>query len=241
MQGKRILVTGAASGIGRAVAQGLTAQGAHVAWLDRDAEAVKVAAGEGGLTVVADQTRPDEVETAVEAAVSGLGGLDGLVNAAGIADTSLAASISLDRWNTILSVNLTGPFLICRAARHHLLRASRPAIVNVGSASGILPSVSGAAYASSKAGLLMLTKSLAAEWAPQIRVNAVCPGTVDTPMLDGLFSKDEAFAERIRQGYALQRMARPEEIADAIIFLLSDKSSFVTGISMAVDGGRTFH
>jgi len=240
--GKRIIVTGAASGIGRAIANLFEAEGAEVAWFDRNKDGLDAAAsGSRGPVLVADQTDGSAVTNAVKAAASQFGGLDAVVNAAGIADTSASEMLSLDRWNTVLSVNLTGPFLICQAALPYLRNADAPAIVNIASASGLLPSGSGAAYAASKAGLIMLSKSLAAEWGPKIRVNAICPGTVDTSMLDGLFEKDDAFFERIRKTYALQRIAKPEEIAQAALFLVSDRSSFVTGISMAVDGGRTFH
>ncbi len=240
LAGKRVIVTGAASGIGRAIAALFEAEDAVVARFDRDADGLE-AAGAKGAAFTVDQTDPHAVYEGVEQAVRGLGGLDALINAAGIADDNPTETISLERWNKVLAVNLTGPFLLCQAALPHLRKSTVPSIVNIASGSGILPSGAGTAYAASKAGVLMLTKSLAAEWGPDIRVNAICPGTVDTNMLNGLFEKDDAFYERIRKAYALQRMGKAEEIAQAALFLASEKASFITGISLAVDGGRTYH
>ncbi|MCD2172222.1 SDR family NAD(P)-dependent oxidoreductase [Rhizobium sp. C4] len=240
LSGKRVIVTGAASGIGLAAAALFEAEGAIVARFDRDAKGLEAAKGQGPCFVV-DQTDAEAVRLGVAQAAEALGGLDGLLNAAGIADTTPTAALTLERWNTVLAVNLTGPFLMSQAALPFLSQSPASAIVNIASASGLLPSGAGSVYGTSKAGVLMLTKSLAAEWGPAIRVNAICPGTVDTNMLNGLFEKDEAFFERIKKTYALQRLATAEEIAKAALFLISDQSSFVTGVSLAVDGGRTFH
>ena len=241
LAGKHIIVTGAASGIGRATAALFEAEGALVARFDRDAAGLDIPSAKGPAFVI-DQTDHQAVRDGVEQAVTRLGGrLDALVNAAGIADDNPAETIPLERWNKVLAVNLTGPFLLCQAALPHLRKSAAPSIVNIASASGLLPSGAGTVYATSKAGVLMLTKSLAAEWGPDIRVNAICPGTIDTNMLNGLFEKNEAFYERIRKAYALQRMGKAEEIAQAALFLTSDRASFITGISLAVDGGRTYH
>ncbi len=240
LAGLRIIVTGAASGIGRATAALFEAEGASVVRFDRDAAGLE-AEGAKGPGYLVDQTDQQAVREGVERAVAHLGGLDALVNAAGIADDNPTETIPLERWNHVIAVNLTGPFLLCQAALPHLRKSAAPTIVNIASASGLLPSGAGTAYAASKAGVLMLTKNLAAEWGPDIRVNAICPGTIDTNMLNGLFEKDEAFYERIRKAYALKRMGKAEEIAQAALFLVSDKASFITGISLAVDGGRTYH
>ena len=186
-------------------------------------------------------TDETSVNEAIASAAATLGRLDGIVNAAGIASRGRVEETSRSEWDRVLAVNLTGPFLVCKAALPFLRQAGEATVVNVASASALLPSGAPAAYAASKAGLLLLTKSIAAEWAPAIRVNAVCPGTVDTPMVAGLFTRDAAFDERIRATYALKRVAAPEEIAQSILFLTSDESSFVTGAALAVDGGRSYH
>ena len=239
--GLRIIVTGAASGIGKATAELLRDSGATVAWLDRDGARLADAAPSDAIQLVADQTDREQVVSAVGEATSSMQGIDCVVNAAGIADSNAASEIGLDRWNQVLAVNLTGPFLICQAAYPWLRQSSNAAIVNVASASGLLPSGAATVYAASKGGLIAATKALAAEWAPSIRVNAVCPGTVDTPMVAGLFEKNEEFFAKMEKTYALRRMASAREIAEAIKFLVSPCSSFITGVSLAVDGGRTFH
>ena len=241
LKSRRIAITGAASGIGAATARLFAGEAAAVALLDRD-ERVRVIADDiGGAAIVCDVTDERSVVRAVDAASSALSGLDGLVNAAGIASTQKIADTELSHWEKVMAVNLTGPFLLCRAALPLLARARQGTIVNVASASALLPSGASAAYAASKAGLLMLTKAIAAEYGPSIRANAVCPGTVDTPMIDGLFARDAALDGKMKASYALQRMARPDEIARVILFLTSDESSIMTGASVAADGGRSYH
>jgi len=240
---RRILITGGASGIGLTCARLFVSQGAQVALLDHNAEAVEDnAAAIGCIGLVADVTDEQAVAAAVKRAGERMGGIDGIVNAAGVVQIGALADTSLADWSRVLAVNLTGPFLICRAALPWLRRADHATIVNIASAQGLLPSGTGCSYAASKGGLVILSKSLAAELAPRIRVNAVCPGRVDTPMLAGISGHlDAAGIEAANQRYALKRSAQPEEIAAAILFLTSDDSSFVTGTAMAVDGGRCFH
>lgn len=243
LAGRRILVTGAASGIGWATAALFAAEGARLALLDRDPAGLAALrdASPGSVEAVADVTDPAGVRAAVDGAAERLGGLDGLVNAAGIASVAGFRDTGPDLWRRIMAVNLDGPYLVCRACLPHLERGPAASIVNVASASGLLPSGANAAYAASKGGLITLTKALAAELGPRVRVNAVCPGTVDTPMVAGLGPRDAAFEARIRATYALGRMAEPAEIAAAILFLTAGDSSFVTGAALAVDGGRSYH
>ncbi|SFC28082.1 SDR family NAD(P)-dependent oxidoreductase [Tropicimonas isoalkanivorans] len=242
LKGRRILVTGAASGIGRAAATLFESEGAQVAWLDVAEERLAACnVAEGSTRIPCDLADPEAIARAVPKAAEMLGGLDGILNSAGIADTATLDATELDAWNRVIAINLTAPMLVCRTARAALDAAGGGSIVNIASASGLRPANSGAAYSASKAGVIMLTRSLATEWAPKIRANAVCPGTVDTPMLEGLFERDAEFEERIRASYPLQRLASAEEIAEAALYLISDRSSFVTGIALAVDGGRTLH
>jgi NAD(P)-dependent dehydrogenase (short-subunit alcohol dehydrogenase family) len=237
LDGRRILVTGAASGIGRSVAELFLRAGARVAALDRHRPADLPAEA---LGLEADVTDPDAVERAVAAAALAFGGLDGLVNAAGIANTDWADQVSLADWKRVLDVNLTGSFIVCRACLPHLREAGSGTIVNFASGQGLAPFKQRSAYAASKAGVISLTRSLAMEWAPQLRVNTVCPGAVDTPMVRGGYTP-EALREQVGPRYALGRIGEPQEIALAALYLSSAESSFVTGIVLAVDGGRSYH
>jgi NAD(P)-dependent dehydrogenase (short-subunit alcohol dehydrogenase family) len=243
LNGRKALITGAGSGIGAATARLFAAEGAKVALLDRDAAALRgIATQCNAFSATVDVSDEAAVNKAVDGAVAALGGLDALVNAAGIASMKTAEETSLELWRSILDINLTGVFLVCRAAMGHLRTGSDATIVNIASASALLPSIAGAAYGVSKAGVDMLSKYLARELAPSIRVNSVCPGMVDTPMMSAMLPADTATVEaNLKATYALQRVAKPQEIADAILFLTSRESAYITGISMAVDGGRTFH
>jgi NAD(P)-dependent dehydrogenase (short-subunit alcohol dehydrogenase family) len=245
LSGRRILITGGASGIGRTTAALFVQQGAAVAVLDRPSGAGGVP-GEipGGNFVEVDVADPDSVRKAVDTAAAALGGLDGVVNAAGVFSSAGLADTTPALFSQTVAVNLTGTFLVIQAAAPRLLAAGEGAtIVNIGSGVGITPTGPGStAYVASKGGVIAMTKALAMELAPTVRVNVVCPGAVDTPMTQGFLrgttgEVDPAIANR----YALRRPAAPEEIAAAILFLTSAEASFVTGIAMPVDGGRTFH
>jgi NAD(P)-dependent dehydrogenase (short-subunit alcohol dehydrogenase family) len=258
LDGRKILITGGASGIGRATAALFRREGAHVAVLDRAAADIAVTdrtvdgiavldrAGEDSdcIFVPVDVADPASVQQAVRAAAAALGGLDGVVNAAGIFSAAGLADTSAELFSRIVTVNLMGTFLVVQAAAPILLASGKPAtIVNIGSGVGIMPTGPGStAYVASKGGVIAMTKALAMELAPTVRVNVVCPGAVETPMTQGFLrdasgAVDPALASR----YALRRPAIPEELAAAILFLTSDESSFVTGIALPVDGGRTFH
>jgi NAD(P)-dependent dehydrogenase (short-subunit alcohol dehydrogenase family) len=238
LAGRKILITGGASGIGRATASLFQREGAAVAILDRGAGDWQ------GTFVPVDVADAASVQHAVRAAEAALGGLDGVVNAAGIFSVAGLADTTADLFSRTLAVNLMGTFLVVQAAAPILLKAGSPAtIVNIGSGVGITPTGPGStAYVASKGGVIAMTKALAMELAPSVRVNVVCPGAVDTPMTQG-FLRDAAGVvdPTLASRYALRRPAVPEEIAAAILFLTSTESSFVTGIALPVDGGRTFH
>jgi len=244
LAGRRILVTGGASGIGRATAMTFAREGAAVAVLDRDADAAaRVARDAGGHAVAADVGDAAAVDAAVQAAAAALGGLDGVVNAAGILSNPGIAGTSPEAFARTLAVNLTGTFLVVRAALPFLQAVPAATIVNIGSGVGLLPTGGGSiAYVASKGGVIAMSKAMAMELAPAIRVNVVCPGIVETAMTESfLRGASGEVAPDIAARYALKRPASAEEIAAAILFLTSDEASFVTGIAMPVDGGRTFH
>jgi NAD(P)-dependent dehydrogenase (short-subunit alcohol dehydrogenase family) len=251
--GRRILVTGAAKGIGLATLGKLSAEGARVAAVDRDAPALAAlparlgqALGHAAAIDVADQAA---VAGAVKASAAALGGLDGVVNAAGVDLHADIEAMAAADWERVLAVNLTGPFLVIQAAYPYLKAAGGGTIVNVSSAAGLSPLKNRTAYCASKAGLQMASKALAIEAAAfGIRVNTVCPGAVETELFRSSFASafpsapdEKAIRDAVRARYSLNRIAEPEEIAAAIVWLSGPESSYVTGVALAVDGGRTFH
>ena len=247
LAGRRILVTGAASGIGLEVSRLFARQGAAVAMTDIQAERLHEAAAElGAHAKAADLRDRPAVAEVVAFAADQLGGLDGVVNCAGVADSAPVDELPPETWDHVLAVNLTAPFLVCRAAVPILRQAADATIVNISSGMGVLPDVPGTtAYAASKGGLIAFSKALAAELAPRIRVNVIAPGVVRTPMTlaQGYLPsnpEEEASAPAL-QRYALRRASDPGEIAAAVLFLTSAESSYVTGTVLAVDGGRTYH
>lgn len=235
LAGRKILVTGAGSGIGKAVAELFAAEGARLVLLDMNAQALAATAEmTGGFATPCDVTDEAAVLQAVTQGAQALGGIDGVVNCAGIQVRGTVLEVGLDSWRRSLEVNLTGPYLVTRCCLPWLLQSEAATIVNIGSGQSLLPNApERTAYAASKGGVLNLTRALAAELAPRVRANTVCPGLVDTPMAQGVTTNTG--------NYALRRMAQPVEIARAVLFLTSSESSYVTGAALAVDGGRSFH
>jgi NAD(P)-dependent dehydrogenase (short-subunit alcohol dehydrogenase family) len=244
LAGRRILITGAASGIGAATARLFAGEGAALALLDVQAGLLaEIATDIGASAIPVDLCDPVSTTAAVNAAATALGGLDGVINCAGVTASHPLGEWTLEAWAKVIDTNLTAPFLVCQAALPHLRQAGMATIVTIASGTGLLPTGPGVStYAASKAGVIALMKAYAGELAPAIRVNSIAPGIVDTPMvshvLGGYDNPDDA---PFVQQYALKRVARPEEIARACLFLTSEESSFVTGTVLAVDGGRTFH
>jgi NAD(P)-dependent dehydrogenase (short-subunit alcohol dehydrogenase family) len=232
---RRIVITGAASGIGRRTAQLFAAEGAALTLLDRTLDGLAETARETrALAAEADVTDEASVARAVEQGAKAMGGIDGIVNAAGIVIRGSVLEIGVADWRRVLDVNLTGTYIVVRCCLPWLTKAPFATIVNIASGQGLLPNTPDmTAYAASKGGVVNLTRALAAELAPAIRVNSICPGMVNTPMTAG--------GQRDVAPYALKRVAEPLEIAHAILFLTGGESSFVTGAALAVDGGRTFH
>lgn len=228
--GRRALVTGGASGIGRAVAALLAGEGAAVATLDRA----------DGATVRADVTVADEVDAALAASAESLGGApDLLVNSAGVYPIAPLTEMPAEDWDRVLAINLRGAFLVARAFARGLAGAPG-AIVNLASMAAERGDAAepAAGYAASKAGLLGLTRQMAVEWAPAIRVNAVSPGVIETPMLR-LMDDPTSGEAYVRERVPLARLGTADEVARAILFLLSDDASYITGATLNVDGGVT--
>jgi NAD(P)-dependent dehydrogenase (short-subunit alcohol dehydrogenase family) len=240
LAGRRIVVTGAGSGIGAAIAQLFISEGAKVAALDRNEAGILAWMKSGeGIALSMDVSDETLVNDAVHRAAQAMEGIDGLVNAAGIANQDLLSEVSLEDWRRVIDVNLTGSFLMARACFPYLSKVPDSTIVNLSSGQGLQPFMRRGAYAASKAGVISLSKTLAMEWAP-IRVNTICPGAVDTPMVRSGYT-EEVLRTQVGSRYALGRVAEAIEIARAALYLTSAESSFVTGIAMAVDGGRSYH
>jgi NAD(P)-dependent dehydrogenase (short-subunit alcohol dehydrogenase family) len=235
---KTALITGAARGIGLATTKTLLKAGWRVAMLDRDADALlaETAALDNVLAVIADVSDPEQVMRSRDQIAAEFGGLDGLVNNAGVADFGPIGETSYERWRTVMATNLDGPFLMTQAFGDMLAEGGKGAVVNVTSISGLRASTLRVAYGTSKAALAHLTLQQAAELGEfGIRVNAVAPGPVDTKLALAVHTPD------IRAAYhdaiPLNRYGQEHEIAAAIVFLLSDAASYITGQIMAADGG----
>lgn len=244
LDGKRVLVTGSAAGIGRAIAALFTERGARVVVSDLDGEAAEKAAAEIGAAGVAncDVTDETQVQAAVARAVEILGGLDVLVNNAGIEVSSPLLQQSTESFDRVQAVNVRGPFVAMKAAIGHLVE-SKGNVVNISSVAGIGGSPLLGSYCASKAALIQLTRVAAVEMRPAgVRVNAVCPGFADTAMVERLVPDFEAATQlpfsdlvAMKQG----RLGTPGDIAEVAAFLASDRASWVTGSHYVLDGGLT--
>ncbi|MFJ8815123.1 MULTISPECIES: SDR family NAD(P)-dependent oxidoreductase [Amycolatopsis] len=244
LDGKRVFVTGSGAGIGKAIAKLFTDRGARVVVSDIDADAAKRAADEIGAAGVAncDVTDEAQVQAAVQQAVDLLGGLDVLVNNAGIEISSPLLQQSTESFDKIYAVNVRGPFVAMKAATPHLV-ASKGNVVNIASIAGIGGSPLLGSYCATKAALIQLTRVAAVEMRPTgVRVNAVCPGFADTAMVERLVPDFEAATQvpfgdlvAMKQG----RLGTPEDIAEVAAFLASDRATWITGSHYVLDGGLT--
>jgi NAD(P)-dependent dehydrogenase (short-subunit alcohol dehydrogenase family) len=242
LDGKLCVVTGGAQGIGFAIANGLRDAGARLVIADLDAERGQAAADKvGGMFVQMDVTNSASVDDAFSKVVAQYGTLDVLVNNAGIVRNTSALDTDDHAWRTVMAVNLDGVFYCCRSAARFMTEKRAGSIVNVASMSGSIANKPQpqASYNASKAGVIHLTRSLAAEWAPfGVRVNSISPGYVATELTKrGL--ENEAWRDAWIDGTPLARLAKPEEIAPGVIFLASNASAFMTGSDLVMDGGYT--
>ncbi len=242
LAGRTAVVTGGGSGIGLAAATALAKAGARVALLDRSpvAESVLSALGDTAFAVTADVADEAALEAAFDQVAERAGGIDVLVNSAGLAIRRPAVELSVADWDTVVAVNMTGTFLACRIAARHMIGSGRGgAIVNVSSimgfsGGGLYPNIS---YQTTKGAIVNMTRALAVEWAGNgIRVNAVAPTYVRTPFIAPLTSNPDLVA-KIEAMTPLRRLAEPEEVAHAILFLASPGAAMITGHTLPVDGG----
>ena len=242
LAGRRALVTGSTRGIGLAVAQALAGRGARVAVNSRDAAAVDaVVAGLGGgaVGVAGDLGSPGGAAGVVERAIAALGGIDILVNNAGMAMPAESVDLSPADWQRTIDLDLSAVFYCSQAAAREMLAHGGGAIVNISSVQAFTPLARRVAYAAAKAGVVGVTRALAAEWAPAVRVNAVAPGYVQTAMVQELIDAGRVNPDAVNARTPMRRMARPEEIAAAVVFLASGSAGYVTGETLMVDGGWT--
>lgn len=245
LTGKAALVTGGNGGIGLAIARGLARAGARVALVARNAAKSHAAAralaeetGAAPLALTADVSAPDQVAAAVAEARRGLGRLDILVNNAGISIRKLPQDLTPEEWHKVLDVNLTSAFLVSKAVYPHLKEAGGGKIINIGSMTSYFGASYASPYATSKGGIVQLSKSLALAWAADnIQVNALLPGWVETELTDGARAQVPGLYERVLARIPAGRWAKPEDMAGAAVWLASPASAYVTGAAIPVDGG----
>ena len=238
--GRVALVTGAGSGIGAAVVGRFAAAGATVVAVDIDRNRVEATAREhDSIAVEADVTEEAAVVRAVERAEAA-GGLAVLVNVAGVGSTTSAPDTTVEVWDHVMSVNARGPFLMCKHAIPRMAERRAGSIVNVASVAGLVGLRNRAAYCASKGAVIALTRALAVDHVGDgIRVNAVCPGTVDTPWVRRLVEDAGESLDALRARQPMGRLGTPEEIAEAVLYLAGDAAGFVTGTALVIDGGLT--
>lgn len=246
--GRAAIVTGGSKGLGESMAAGLASAGAALVLTSRHADEVEAAAkriaGEFGrkvIGVVADATKPEDVDRVVARTLAEFGKIDILINNAGINIRGPIEELSLDQFEQVMATNVTGPWLMCRAIAPHMKKAKYGRVINISSTLGAVGVAGRTPYASSKGAVVMMTKVLALEWASHgITVNAICPGPFLTPMNLPIADKEET-KRSIIGAVALGRWGELHEIQGAAIFLASDASSYVTGTTLFVDGGWTAH
>ena len=251
LKGRTAIVTGAGHGIGLATAQLFAEEGARVVLVERDrdaadaATAALVAAGHDAVVSHTDVSKSDQVAAAIALTVERFGTVDVLVNNAGVELKRPVEDITEDEWDRVLSINLKGTFLMSKLVVPIMKAQRSGSIVNNSSVGNFIAAVNSTAYGASKAGMMALTRGMALELAPfNVRVNAVCPGVIDTPMNERNLTRADDPAAMRRSWYditPLKRLGTPRDVAQSILFLAGDESSFITGTPLIIDGGRMAH
>src|SRR5688572_1188151 len=227
LENRVVLVTGAASGIGREIAERFAREGARVTGFDRA----------GDVAIEGDVRSSADVGRAVDQVLAAEGRIDILVNSAGVREIGDVYTLAAEEWDNVIAVNLSGTFYCCQAAARSMRESGGGAIVNISSVGGLIGLARRPAYTAAKHGVIGLTKSLARDLAPDgIRVNAICPGLIRTPLTEQYFSED-AFEEGLRTVVPQGRVGVAADVADAALYLASDQSAYVNGIALTVDGG----
>jgi meso-butanediol dehydrogenase/(S,S)-butanediol dehydrogenase/diacetyl reductase len=239
LENKRVLITGGASGIGAATVSRFIDENSLVTILDRDEAALnKIKQKIPDITgiIKGDVSNPSDIEIAFKEMKDLMGGIDILINNAGISIRDPFMKISYQQWQKVLDVNLTGVFLVAQSAAKLMLEGSGGVILNMGSTNGIMGYPFYASYNASKAGVIELTKSMALELAPTIRVNVVCPGYILTPMQEAEYTPE--MLQECQSKIPLKRLGKPEEVASLFAFLASDDAKYLTGQFFVIDGGE---
>lgn len=246
---KKVFISGGATGIGEVAALLFAQQGAIVTIFDRDIENGEkclqkiLDSGGRGIFISGNLIYPEEIEKAIDQSLKTYGGIDILINNAGVESPYSVHEMPIEEWDRVMAVNLRGMYLMAKAVIPIMKKSGGGAIVNTASISGLLGWPISAAYCASKGGVIQLTKQMAVDYAQDnIRVNCIAPGTTLTPLIERIFqqeSEPEKAKQQISQMHPLGRFAQPEEIAQAILFLASEDASFITGAVLPVDGGYT--
>jgi NAD(P)-dependent dehydrogenase (short-subunit alcohol dehydrogenase family) len=243
LPGKIAIVTGGSRGLGKAMAIGLANAGAHVVVCDvlDTKETVRIIQEleKECIGLKVDVTKPTDIAMMVRKTVEKFHAIDVLVNNAGVVKSAPAESMTEEDWKRVLTINLTGEFLCAQAVGNQMIKQKHGRIINIASVAGMFGSAQSVAYSASKAGIILLTKTLAVEWGKYgINVNAICPGMFLTDMTES-YLKDPVFSQMIKNRVPLGRYAHPEELMGAVVFLASNASAYVTGHTLVVDGGWT--
>lgn len=248
LHGEVAIVTGGAQGLGREMSLALAEAGASVVVADMNLEKAKDVAqeieklGVQSLAVQVDVTQKDQVEAMVQKTIDVFGKIDILVASAGVGQWVKSEEMSLEDWNRVISINLTGLFLCCQAVGREMIKRRKGSIITISSMSGIVANVPQpqSHYNASKGAVIMLTKSLAMEWAPyNVRVNTIAPGYMQTKLVEDLLVQYPEYAKLWRELTPMKRLGKPEEIKGPCVFLASNASSYMTGSVLVMDGGYT--